>query len=231
MKKYKHLFFDLDHTLWDFEINSRETLYEIYQKFGLGSMGIRTAEIFVKVYKEHNKWMWTSFGRGEIAKEQLRVKRFELTLAHFGVNPRIISEELAESYLRISPTKNNLIPEAKGLLDYLVGRYEMHIITNGFPEVQWIKLRNSGLENYFQSVFISEEIGHKKPQAGIFDFALKSCDASKEDSLMIGDSLEADIIGAKNSGIDQVFFNPEGLIHKEKATFEIQTLSELMSIL
>ncbi len=231
MKKYTHLFFDLDHTLWDFENNSKEALQEIFERFSLIDLGIPSAASFISVYKDHNYWMWSSFGNGDVAKEQLRVKRFELTLAEFGVNHRILGEEMAESYIRLSPTKKNLIPQAIEVLDYLKSNYQMFIVTNGFPEVQWIKLKNSGLEDYFTEVYISEEVGHKKPHPGIFDFALNASDARKEFSLMIGDSLEADIIGARESGIDQVYFNPDKKQHQELITFEINSLEELKLIL
>lgn len=229
--KYRHIFFDLDHTLWDFETNATETLGEIYSHFELKNKGIVSVSGFINMYKSINEKMWDDYEKGRISKEYLRTKRYHKTLLSFGIDDKKLSEKIGEFYIAESPKKTNLFPGAVETLGYLGKKYKMHIITNGFVEVQYLKLRNSGLRNYFEKIIISEEVGSNKPEKRIFRHALASAGAKNGESIMVGDNLATDILGAKNSGLDQCFFNPAKKPHKEKITFEISFLPELRDLL
>jgi putative hydrolase of the HAD superfamily len=230
LKKYKHIFFDLDHTIWDFERNSKETLSELYEKYNLSSLGVPAFEIFIKAYSDRNFIMWDQYRQGIINKEILREKRFSYTLKDLGLNENLLPGSFATDYVAAGPTKTYLFPFVTELLDYLHSKYQLHIITNGFEEVQFIKLNSSGLEKYFKEIITSEGAGYKKPDRNIFYYSLNKSGASIDNSIMIGDSLESDIIGARDVGIDQVYFNPKGTNHSEKITYEIQCWSELKNI-
>ena len=146
MSKYKHLFFDLDNTLWDFERNSTEALTELYHKYSLQKLGVSSLEIFLEKYKERNAMMWDEYRLGKIDKATLRDKRFQLTFWDMGLDAETAPNELPDEYLRISPRKTHLFPHAHETLSYLCSKYTLHIITNGFVEAQEIKLQASDLE-------------------------------------------------------------------------------------
>ncbi len=231
MKKYRHIFFDLDNTLWDFERNSTETLHELYHTHRLNELGVSSPEVFIKTYQERNAMMWEQYRLGKIDKETLRNKRFALTFWDMGLDAELAPPELAEDYISISPKKNYLFPHAHEVLTYLHEKYMLHIITNGFQEAQYIKLDSADLSKYFAEIIISEHTGFKKPDVNIFYHSLEKANATAEDCLMIGDGLEVDVIGALNAGWDAVFFNPDKTQHNEKVTFEISSLDELKSFL
>lgn len=230
MKIYKHLFFDLDRTLWDFEINSVKALKLIFDKRDLHQV-FPDFDAFIKTYKDHNERLWGLYKLRKIRKDELRDERFRLTLKDFGLDDAKLAEQIGNDYVELSPMQTVLFPDTIEVLDYLSAKYKMHIITNGFVEVQYKKLRISGLEKYFERVTTSEEAKASKPKPGIFRAALSSANAKKTESLMIGDDLENDILGAKKFGIDQVFFNPNSSNHNESVTFEIQGLKQLTDIL
>jgi len=231
MKKYKHLFFDLDRTIWDFDYNTRITFKEIFIKYNLEELGISSFEDFVNTYQEHNKKLWELYRNGKIEKPLLRVKRFSLTLGDFGIEDMNLAKSISHDYVTMSPQKTKLFPNAIETLSYLKNKYHMHIITNGFEEVQTTKIKVSGLEQYFNSLITSEAAGFKKPHKEIFEYALTKNNAVAIESLMIGDDLEIDVKGAQQAGIDQVFFNIDEIQTSEKVTFEIKSLKELMNIL
>ncbi len=230
MPKYKHIFFDLDRTLWDFEKNSVETLKEIFFKYKLDEK-IESPEVFINKYKEINEKLWAKYRTGEIKKEFLRNQRFLLTLQHFGINDSSLAEKFGTDYIEISPTKTILFPNTIETLKYLSKKYTLHIITNGFKEVQFVKLKNNKLDKYFDKVITSETVGYQKPNAKIFQHSLSTSNAKKEESLMIGDDLNTDILGARNFGMNQVFFNTINTKHNEKVTHEITDLKELTELL
>ncbi len=231
MKKYKHVFFDLDHTLWDFETNAAETLNEIYSRFNLFEKRVPSSESFIRMYKSINERMWDDYEKRKISKEYLRTKRFYKTLLTFNVDDSALAEKIGIFYVQDCPKKKNLFPGAIEMLTYLQPKYQLHIITNGFEEVQKIKIKTSGIGKFFNKIVISEIAGSNKPEKKIFNYALKSSGALRSESLMIGDNLGTDIIGAKNSGIDQCFFNPEKKNHLAEVTYEISSLLELKRIL
>lgn len=230
MKKYQHIFFDLDRTLWDFEVNSVKTLKTIFEKRNLHQI-FPDFNAFIDTYKVHNEALWDLYKLRKIKKAELRDQRFLLTLQDFGVNDPILAEKIGDDYIAISPTQTDLFPNTIEVLDYLSTKYKMYIITNGFVEVQYKKLKYSGLDKYFDRVTTSEEAKASKPKPGIFRAALSAANAKKTESLMIGDDLANDILGAKKFGIDQVFFNPNSMEHQENPSYEITELKALMTLL
>ena len=226
-----HIFFDLDRTLWDFDKNSQDTLIQLVEGFNLISRGIDNPENFINKYKIHNERLWDLYRIDKITKEELRTKRFRLVLEEYGILDNQLVEDFGMAYVKESPLKTRLFPFAIESLTYLHKNYKLHIITNGFQEVQHIKLEKSNLTPYFKTIITSEQVGVKKPNPLIFEYALNNTGAKVEESIMIGDDLEVDIIGAKIFGMEQVYFNPKKEKHQEYLTFEIDCLSQLMEIL
>lgn len=230
MKKYKHLFFDIDRTLWDYETNAREALKEMYILRKLEQYKI-DFEAFVKEFNRYNELLWSKFRKGGIKKETLRDRRFYLTLKKLGIKNNDLALQLSADYIEFSPNKTNLFPDVIDTLTYLKDRYHLHVITNGFNEVQFKKLKNCGIEHFFEKIVTSDNADSQKPHMKIFAFALSSVNARKQESLMIGDDWNLDILGAKAYGFDQVYFNPSGKINNGSATFEIASIGELKDIL
>jgi putative hydrolase of the HAD superfamily len=229
--KYKHIFFDLDHTLWDFDKNAEETLYELFQKYELAQLGMQSADIFIETYTRNNHELWANYHLGHISKQQLRETRFKNTFIELGLSPDILPSDFEDDYLRICPTKTNLFPHAKEVLAYLYEKYQLHLISNGFTESTGIKLSTTGLTPFFKTIIISEVIGINKPDKAIFEYAIHAAGALKNESLMIGDSLEADIRGAMNFGMDAIYFNPGRKEKPEDINRQIILLQELTDIL
>ncbi|MGC9374787.1 MAG: YjjG family noncanonical pyrimidine nucleotidase [Bacteroidales bacterium] len=230
MKKYKNIYFDLDRTLWDFDSNAKETFQDIYEKHELHKI-FNSFDNFYNTYVKHNERLWKIYRDGKIKKSVLAFKRFALTLEEFGVKDESLAKIIGQDYIEISPTKKRLFPGTYETLGYLKNKYNLYIITNGFNEVQFTKLKNSKLDTFFKKIFTSENAGAQKPNAKIFEHALKSVNARKKESVMIGDDLDTDIIGAKKFGLDQVYFNPQRKKHSEDITHEITSLKELQNIL
>lgn len=230
MKRYAHLFFDLDHTLWDFETNSRETLRELHSTERLVDRGIPDASDFIDAYEEINQGLWKRYESGHIDRHVLRVLRFRNTLLSFGVKDEALADRMGHDYLAMTPKRTALMPGARELLTDLGGRYRIHIITNGFHEVQREKIASSALEHHFELVLSSEMAGAKKPDPRIFHAAMQRTKATPLDSLMIGDSVPADIIGARTAGWDQAHFAPNGG-GDEEATYVLRRLDDLRAIL
>lgn len=228
---YKNIFFDLDRTLWDFETNSHETLTELIAKYKLKEKGIDSDEEFIRNYYLINDRMWEEYSKGLIDKTELRYGRFQKALQHYNIDEIHTAKSLADDYIAYSPLKTNLFPHTAEVLQYLSDKYTLHIITNGFEEVQYIKLKNCNIQHHFNQIITSERAGYKKPDKEIFEYSLNAANATTHNSLMIGDSLDADILGARNAGIHQVFFNPKEQQHTENITHEIRELKDLMSLL
>jgi putative hydrolase of the HAD superfamily len=230
MKKYKHIYFDLDHTLWDFEKNCSETLNELFIQYNFAAFGIEATN-FIEAYQKVNYKMWDEYNRGRITKSQIRSERFGNTFEELGLDRKSVPQDLNESFLKICPGKGNVIPYTHEVLNYLTDKkYILHIITNGFKETQHIKISTSKLEAYFDKVINSELCGFSKPDKKIFDYARNLSNADCEECIMIGDDLFTDIGGAQNAGIDSVFFNPKQIKHEGNPTFEISCLSELKKL-
>ncbi|MCW5907808.1 MAG: YjjG family noncanonical pyrimidine nucleotidase [Chitinophagales bacterium] len=231
MKTYKHIFFDLDHTIWDFETNSLKALQQIFTEEKLAALGVPSFAQFHVTYKPINDRYWSKYHNGFATKEQVRVNRFAETLAEFGINNLELAERMAHSYVSLSPRMTALFPDAYEVLQYLQSKYSLHLITNGFAEVQWIKIENSGLRPFFEHIIISEEVGTQKPDKEIFEIAMNRAFTNAGECIMIGDNFNTDIVGARNAGMDQVYFNPKRNRIKERATYVVNSLNELKRFL
>lgn len=229
--KYHHLFFDLDHTLWDFEKNANETLHTLYERHDLARYGTFSVDAFVNVYSDINHALWRLYQSNKISQSQLREVRFTRTLTRLGVPEAEVPATISAEFTDILPQKSAVFPYTHEVLDYLRPRYRLHLITNGFNDIQSIKLASSNLTQYFGEVITSEHSGHLKPDPRMFAHALARTGATATESLMIGDNLECDVLGAYNAGIDQVYFNPAKRRHFNQITHEISCLSELKAFL
>jgi YjjG family noncanonical pyrimidine nucleotidase len=230
VKKYKSIFFDLDHTLWDFETNSREALTELHHSYQLERKGIEQ-QAFLAAFKKINTGLWHLYDTGKIKQEVIRLQRFHRIFQEFDVEAYDLSLQFSTDYVNQSPKKGNLLPHAKEVLEHLHPNYPMHIITNGFSEIQSIKMASGGITNYFQSVVTSELAGHKKPSKEIFEFALNKNNLQPHQVVMIGDNLLTDMGGAKNALLDTIYFNPDKVKHETELTHEITSLAELKLLL
>ncbi|HSQ45123.1 MAG TPA: YjjG family noncanonical pyrimidine nucleotidase [Ginsengibacter sp.] len=230
--KYRHLFFDLDHTLWDFDANAKESLAEIYLIFELESKFVSPFEFFYSTYLKHNAILWDRFEKGYITSEELKWKRMWRTLMDFRIGDEKLAKEMSAKFLEILPTKKRVFDYTFEILDYLTEKnYSIHLITNGFEKTQWSKLNNSLLAKYFTHVITSETSNSMKPQKEIFEYALKKTNGNIEECIMIGDNLNADIQGALNAGMDAIFVNHIKANHSIKPTHTVYHLKELESIL
>jgi putative hydrolase of the HAD superfamily len=225
--KTRQLFFDLDRTLWDFEANSKKALQHLFQEFELGNH-IEHFNHFHHTYIRINTELWNAYGKGKINKNELRDSRFQRTLAHHGIVDGAISQRISDGYIEISPRQTLLFPNAIEVLEHFKKEdYRMHIITNGFPEVQYIKLANSGLSTFFDQILCSEEVGFTKPHREIFQEALRRSGCQPQNAIMIGDDFKIDIIGALNAGWTAIHFDPEHRYKKERNVRRVRSLDEL----
>lgn len=229
---YKHLFFDLDHTLWDFEKNSSESLSELYETFGLQSWNISGLSVFQQEFSVVNRRYWSLLESNQITHEELRRRRFRDTLVNIGVDAdEALGLQLNEAFLELLPQKSHLIEGTIEILDFLAPKYELHIISNGWQDVQAKKIRSSKIAHYFGEVITNERAEARKPDKRIFDYAIRATKARLSESIMIGDNYEADILGAINARMDSVFYNPDEVVATQKPTFDIKRLVELKEIL
>ncbi|MBA4301880.1 MAG: noncanonical pyrimidine nucleotidase, YjjG family [Cyclobacterium sp.] len=231
MKTYQHLFFDLDHTLWDYDRNVAESLSELYQIYGLQDMGIPTFERFFEAFHDINFQLWDWYNVGKIDKHDLRKTRFPRIFAQAGGQVNAIPKEFEEDFMHRTSSKPHVFPYSKEILTYLKEKYRIHIITNGFNESQSKKMQSSGLDVFFELIVTSETTGHKKPDPRIFHYAMKQLSTRSENCLMIGDNPNSDILGAQNAFIDQVFFNPDKKEIQLLPTYTIAHLRELEDLL
>ena len=230
--KYKHIFFDLDHTLWDFETNAKATLEVLYINHNLKEKGIVDFNDFFEKYSFHNHKLWAKYTKGLIKQEELRWKRMWLTLVDFKIADEALSLQLSSGFLALLPKQTNLFPYTIEILDYLKTKgYELHLITNGFDIIQDNKLTSSNLKPYFNQVITSESSNSIKPQKEIFYYALHKAKAQLQKSIMIGDNIEADIEGGINAGLDTIYVNHLNQEKYEKANYTIFSLKELEEIL
>ena len=228
---YKSLFIDLDDTLWDTFHNNKECLKELYAELRLDRY-YASFEAFFSLYMPNNIELWAQYRRGEIDRLTLIIERFRPFLRPLGIVEQKDILKINNHFLEQTTKQTRLIPGAIELLEYLRPHYKMYILSNGFREVQSLKMENSGLEPYFERLILSEDAKIQKPHPGIFDYALQETGAVREESLMIGDSWEADIIGAHDSGIDQIWYNPkQEPIRGFRPTFTVVTLAEITHIL
>jgi len=229
--KYKHLFFDLDHTLWDFDANAKATLTDLFALFELDKRVAAPFEDFYRKYLYHNEILWDKYHNGQITADELKWKRMWRTLLDFKIGDEKLSKDLSGKFLELLPTKKILFPHTIEILEYLTAKkYQLHLITNGFEKTQWSKITNSGLAKYFTHMITSETSNSLKPKKEIFDYAMNKAGASLKESIMIGDNLDADIQGAINAGMDSVFVNHINATAHLQPTYTIYHLKELESI-
>lgn len=232
MTKYQHIFFDLDNTLWDFDKSSLLAFDKIYEIFKLINYGIPSAKEFHTIYFDHNNRLWELYRQGKIDKNFLKIERFKLPLKDYGIEDEKLASEMGERYTELAATTVALVPNTMEILNYLKDKgYKTYIITNGFLEVQTIKMQASGLDKMIDISFVSEEIGFKKPDHRIFQHAMKEVGASTENSVMVGDDLKVDIIPAKEIGMKHIYFNRKDITHNEILDDEISDLLEIKNIL
>lgn len=226
---YKYIFVDLDDTIWDFHANAREALRDVFYNEKLDEH-FDDFDRFYLTYSKRNLELWTQYGQGLITKDFLIVERFLHPLLKIGINDPERAKKMNSDFLDILGTKTILIPHARELMDFCkTNKLPMTIISNGFVEVQYRKLRNSGIEDYFDHVILSESAGALKPDPKIFEYALKQNNAEKHETLMIGDSFEADITGAVSSGIDAIYLNLNGKkVELQDRVKEVQDLKEVI---
>lgn len=230
--KYKHLFFDLDHTLWDFERNSSESLADIFHQLSLADHGVYSMELFIKSFIRINTKLWEDFDQGKFHHSYIRQNRFLMVFDELGIKCPENHLEIGELYLNTLPGKKHLLEGALETLSYAKSAgYQMHIVTNGFTEIQARKIASSGISHYFENVVTFENANAKKPEPAIFAYAVQQANASPDDCIMIGDNWIADILGASRFGLDTVYYNPAGLIFDQKPTYDIRNLEELKLIL
>ncbi|GAB2783663.1 YjjG family noncanonical pyrimidine nucleotidase [Rhabdobacter roseus] len=229
--KYKHLFFDLDHTLWDFERNSAESLTELFERFTLGQCGIPSCEEFISTFSRINIELWATFNRGDYTHAYIRERRFPLVFEALQVPTPTNCSDLAQAYLQILPTKQYLLEGALDVLHYTRERgYRLHVLTNGFEAIQNRKMKSADIVHFFEHVVTNEHAQAQKPDPRIFAYALGLVKARPEDCIMIGDNWEADILGAMRFGLDTVYYNPLCQRFDDTPTHDIRHLHELKAI-
>lgn len=230
--KYKHLFFDLDHTLWDFETNAKNTLSGMHRENRLHERGIPDFDQFFERYSHHNERLWDRYTKGFIKQEELRWKRMWLAMLDFKLADEALAKELSVQFLEQLPHQKAVFPYTSEILQYLRDKgYRMHLITNGFEKVQHHKLKNAGLDHFFEEVITSEASNSLKPNKAIFEYALAKTKAGLAESIMIGDNQDADIQGGMDAGLDTIFVNHLKVVPHVKPTYTIYHLKELEDIL
>lgn len=229
--RYKYLFIDLDDTIWHTSLNSKNAMRTVFFDYGFDKH-FESFDAFYDVYWANKTELWAKYRNGEISKDRLIVERFMMPLGSL-VPDELAAKRLSDDFLERTTHEKALLPNCIETLEYLAGKgYEMHILSNGFKEVQRVKMGNSGLLKYFDKLILSDDAGVNKPDVRIFEYALKETGASLNQSVMIGDNFDADILGAFNFGMDQIWLN----LYDEKPTgfeptFTITDLIELKEIL
>lgn len=231
MKAYKQLFFDLDHTIWDFESNAKDALGEAYHYHQMESKGLPEFDLFYERYSLHNKHLWERYTKGFLRQGELKWKRMYLSMLDFKIADEPMARILSDDFLNRLPLRKKVFPYTFEILEYLKSRnYNLHLITNGFNSIQMRKLENAGLQHYFEVMITSESSGSLKPNREIFAYAMAATGAAPEHSIMIGDNLIADIQGAGDFGMDTVFTNHIADTTLHGATYEVRHLKELEAI-
>ncbi len=228
MKHIKHIFFDLDDTLWDFEKNSGQVLEQLFAEFDLTGKLKTDFVTFHSTYKKTNSQLWLQYAKKEIDKNYLRNHRFNLVFKQFDYDNYDENLIITDHYLNRAPKGTHLKAGCIEVLDYLKQNYQLHIITNGFKEIQHIKIDGAGLRNYFANIIISEEHDLTKPDERIFRLAEKFACAKKEECIMIGDNFTSDVEGALNAGWEAIYF--PAVPDKKYTGKLINDLSELKTI-
>ena len=231
MQRYKNLFIDLDDTIYDFSGASRESFQETYDLLHYERY-FDSFEHYLSLYEPYNLELWRIYGEGKITKEELNRRRYSHPLECVGVNDQQLADTFCREALGRIPTKGPLMPGALELLEYLRPKYNMYILSNGFKELQSRKMRTAGIDGYFDALILSEDIGINKPNRELYEYALVRTGSKLNESLMIGDMFDTDIVGAANIGMEQMYYNPkEKKGHAFSPTYEVTHLLQIKEIL
>ena len=224
MQNIQHIFFDLDHTLWDFEKNSDLTFQKIFKLNDL-SVDLHS---FLEVYRPLNFKFWKLYREEKVTKSELRYGRLKNTFdaIDFPISDTLIYL-IADQYIEHLADFNHLFDGAIEILDYLNQKYTLHIITNGFEEIQTKKMINSKIYHYFEKVITSESVGVKKPNPKVFKHALEIANANIDQAIMIGDSIEADINGALGVGMKAIHCNFDTSLVPNNLFMSVSSLLEI----
>lgn len=229
--QYKNLFFDLDDTLWAFSYNARDTFEEMYRKYEYDRY-FRSFQHFYELYERRNVELWAEYADGKVTKDELNRQRFLYPLEAVGEGNAVLAKAFSEDFFAVIPTKSRLMPHAREVLEYLAPKYNLYILSNGFQELQCHKMRSAGIDRYFKKVVLSDDIGVLKPWPEIFHFAMSATQSELRESLMIGDSWDNDITGARGVGMHQVYYNVTGRTEFPfRPTYQITDLKELLQLL
>lgn len=229
--QYKNLFFDLDDTLWAFSYNARDTFEEMYRKYEYDRY-FRSFQHFYELYERRNVELWAEYADGKVTKDELNRQRFLYPLEAVEEGNAALAKAFSEDFFAVIPTKSRLMPHAREVLEYLAPKYNLYILSNGFQELQCHKMRSAGIDRYFKKVVLSDDIGVLKPWPEIFHFAMSATQSELRESLMIGDSWDNDIAGARGVGMHQVYYNATGRAEFPfKPTYQITDLKELLQLL
>ena len=209
MQRYKNLFIDLDDTIYDFSSAAKESFQETYELLQYGRF-FDSFEHYLSIYEPYNLELWRIYGEGRITKEELNRQRYSYPLKVVGMDDQELADTFCREALGRIPTKGPLMPGAIELLEHLRPKYRMFILSNGFKELQSHKMRTAGIDRYFDRLILSDDIGVNKPNRELYEHALQVTGSVLEESIMIGDMFDTDIVGAANIGMDQIYYNPKG---------------------
>jgi putative hydrolase of the HAD superfamily len=229
MKKYEHIIFDLDHTLWDYERNSRITVNHLFQKHELEQLLKCSFTDYFKVYTLNTNRLWDLYNKKKINQKTLRKKRLEMVFTHFGYRSPNLEKELERSYIETCPYSPHLIDHTQDVLSELFNNHQLHLLTNGFKITQDIKLKTTDIKRFFQNIITSDDSGYSKPSYEAYNFLHQKLNAEKGNCLMVGDNLSSDIKGANDFGYDTCFFSPKGA-SSGYATYKINKLHRLLEL-
>jgi putative hydrolase of the HAD superfamily len=225
-----HIFFDLDHTLWDYDANAEETIRELLVDYRPHFGAELAFEVFFPIYLGHNHRLWAAYRNREIDNITLRNQRWKDAFRDLGILEGDWIQQFGDDFLEICPRKSNLLPNAISLLEAIHPHYPLHIITNGFAAIQDVKLECSGLRRYFDVIITPDKSGCTKPNPQIFRDALAEAKCLPEHSLLVGDSYPEDIIGGSGAGMNVIYFNPKGKENPDGFP-EIRDLMDLVGLL
>lgn len=208
MKNIKHIFFDLDNTLWDYRKNAFVTLQNLYEEFEIKKNYGFSFDQFYPHYYESNETLWADFRDQKVTKEELRARRFPEAFANLGVAKAPFAMEFELRFVDEVTNTHHLVDNAIEILEYLKPKYQLHILSNGFTDVTFNKINGSPIKNYIETVTTAESAGAPKPSPIAFQASLDAANAQKEESAYIGDDWIADVLGSTDFGMKAVFFNP-----------------------
>lgn len=231
MAYYQHIFFDLDHTLWDYDTNASVALFELYDHYKFHELNSFSKEELVATFFEVNEQLWDLYNQHRIGRGDIRKRRFPQVFQKLRVDLEHLPPKLEQEYIALAPTKPAVFPDAFEVLEYLSAKYRLHLITNGFDDIQQQKLKHSQLEKFFEHVITSESSKSRKPNPRIFEVAFELTGATSFNSIMIGDNLDSDIAGAKHVEMDHIWFNSKQIATNVAVQHEISNLLQLKSIL